>query len=86
MWKLIVDEVDVVTYEHFVIDRDAFADEGMTLDLTPSTNRRTALNLHERADARFVTYVAPVKVNEGEDLDISAQYYIRGDSLRVFDR
>ncbi len=47
--ETVVDEGDVVTNEYFVLNRDAFADEGVARDLAPATDLRALLDFDERA-------------------------------------
>jgi hypothetical protein len=62
--KLVVDEENPMTDEDLVFDFDAVADEGVARDLASRADHRSALYLHERADARVVADPATVEVRE----------------------
>ena len=79
----IVDEHDPMTHEDFVLDRDAFADEGMAGDFAAGADDRVLLNLHKRADATLVADPAAVEINETMDRDVFSQPNVGRDPQSV---
>src|SRR5690242_10345233 len=67
--------------EDAVFDRDALADERVGRDLHPAADANAFLNFDECADARFVTNLAAVEVDEVKDLDVAPQLDVGGDRL-----
>jgi hypothetical protein len=62
--ELVVDEERPVADEHFVVDFDTAADEGVTLDLAPGTDHDLALNFDKRANACLVADVTAVEIRK----------------------
>ena len=56
----IVDERDAVADKHVILDRHAFADEGVARDLAAPSDRRVLLNFDERTDFCFIADFAAV--------------------------
>src|SRR5439155_6293110 len=78
----VVDKADVVTYEHFILDRHALADEAVALDLAACPDLRALLNLNERADRCFVPDLAAVQIDERVDAHVAPQLDVRGDAAK----
>src|SRR5688572_8721544 len=60
----VVDERDVMSNEHVILDRHAFADKSMAGNFDMPTNFRPLLDLDEGADLRIITDFTPVEINE----------------------
>ena len=80
--QLVVDEVDVVANENFIIDGDTLANEGVARDLASSPDRDALSYFDERADFAPVADGAPVQIDERIHLHVGAQGDVRCDSLR----
>src|SRR3989441_2689849 len=69
----VVDEGDAVADENVVLNRHAFADEGVARNLTPPAGLRILLDLDERPDLRLVADLAAVQVDELRKFDVLPQ-------------
>ncbi len=79
----VVDEEDAVPHEHLVLDRHAFADERVALNLATRAHGRVFLDLDERADAGVVADLATVQISERVKDDVVPQLDVRGDPNEV---
>lgn len=79
----VVDKHDAVSYEHLVLDGDAFANEGVAGDLATSADHRVFLDLDEGADTRMVTDSTPVQVHEAMNRRVRGYLNVRGDSEEI---
>jgi len=77
----VVDEHGAMRDHYFVLNRHAFADEGMTLDLAALADLAAGLYLHESSDPGLVSYFAAVKVYKTVDSNVSAEDNVVGDGL-----
>jgi hypothetical protein len=77
----IINKINAVPDEYFRFEGYALADECVTGNFATRADRRPFLNLYERSDPGFVADLAPVKVNESVDTDITPQLYVRGNEL-----
>src|ERR1700730_4743825 len=77
----VINKINAVADEYFGFDGYAFADERVTGNLAARSNRCPFLHLYERSDPGLVSDLAPVKVNESVNADITPQLYVRGDEL-----
>src|SRR5262245_48542497 len=73
-----------MTNKYVVLDRDAFANEGVARNLTASTDDRILLNLNKTSDARLIPHCAAVKVRESEYLYGAPQDNIGSDAVERF--
>ena len=71
-----------MTHKYLVLDRHAFADEGVALNLAPCADLGAFLNLHKSADRRIVTDLTPVEVHEGIQLHVAPQLHVGRDSTQ----
>ena len=71
--KPVVGEHHTVPEKYLVLDRDAFANEGMAGDLAGVANLRTFLNFNKGADARIVPDDTAVEIDESEKANVPAQ-------------
>ena len=78
---MIVDKDHAVADENGVFDGDAFAEEGVARDFAMGADFHAFLNFHESANFGVVPDFAAVEINEGEDLDMVADFDIGSDSL-----
>lgn len=81
---LIVDKGDIVANKYIIFDGNAFADKGMTGDLDISSDPGIFLNLDECPNLGIVPNFTSIEVDEGEDLDIIAEFDVRRDALIEF--
>ena len=82
-WILVVDEHHAVTDKNAVLNRHAFADEGVTTNLDPTADLGAFLDFHKRANLRLVANLTAVQIDEGIDLDISAQSHVGCDAHKI---
>src|SRR6185436_9148923 len=78
----IIDEIDVVADEDFVLDSHPFADEGVTLDLATRADPDALLDFHEGADRSLSPDFAPVEIHEGVNPDVLSQRDVGCDSAQ----
>ena len=62
--------------KYIVLDRDSFADEGVTGNLAVTSNLRILLDLYERADLGLITDLASIKIDKLGKLYVFAQFYV----------
>ena len=74
-WIAIIGKHNAVPHEHLIIDLDSFADKGVRRNLAAATYDGAALNFNEGANARFVTDLATVNIDEAlvKDNDVMAK-------------
>ena len=77
--KAIIDERDIVTDKHFVLQGYAFTKKGMALNFAIVPNRRAFLNLNKGADAHSVADDAPVKIHESVHPHVTTEFDVRRD-------
>jgi hypothetical protein len=82
-WILVVDEHHAVTDKDAVLNGHAFADEGVTGNLDPTADLCAFLDFHKRANLRLVANFTAVQIDEGIDLDISAQRHVGCDAHKI---
>ena len=80
-WEPVVDESNIMSHKHFVLDDHAFTDKGVTGDLAALADPRVFLDLNEGPDFRIVADVASVEVGEPEDTDVLAEFDVGRDLL-----
>ena len=78
---VIVDEDHAVADENGVFDGHAFAEEGVAGDFAMGADLHAFLDFDESANFGVVADFAAVKIHEGEDLDILAEFDIGSDAL-----
>jgi hypothetical protein len=75
--NFIVDEDDTMANEDFILNRDTFADETVTGDLTLTADEGPLLDFDEGANPGFIANFAAVKVYEVMDDDVATQFDVR---------
>jgi hypothetical protein len=75
-WEGIVYEGNTVPYKDFVLDHYPFTDERMTGDLAVVADSRTFLDFDERTNARTISDLTSVKVDEIGQANPGAKFYI----------
>src|SRR6185436_10673777 len=78
----IVNEGDIMSDEHRILDENSFANEGVTGDFAMVTDPRAFLDFDEGANLDFVSDFAPVKIGESIDANTFAEFHIGGDLLK----
>src|SRR5262249_33316733 len=78
----VVDEHDAIADEHVIFNSNPFADEGVARDLAATPHKSILLNLHKRADFRFVADLAPVEGHKVVNLDILTQLDVGRNALQ----
>lgn len=75
----VIDEHDAVSQKYVVFNGHSLTDEGMRRDLAATADKGVLLHFHKRPDLRFITYDAPVEIDQIrlEDLYPFAQNDIR---------
>src|SRR5215208_8293315 len=73
-----------MTYEHVVLDSDAFANERVTRNLTAGTDDSILLNLNKTTNARLIPDCTTVKISETEYLYGTPQGNIGSDAVKRF--
>lgn len=79
--KVIVDKHHAMTHEDSILQRHTFTYERVTLNLAVSSDHDALLNLHEGADSGKVTDGTTVEIDESVELDMLAEFHVRGDSV-----
>ena len=77
----IIDECDVVPNKNAFLNRDAFTNKCVTGDFAAGPDASVFLDFNKRTDLRFVTNLAPVKVDESADLNIASELNVGRYSL-----
>src|SRR5215204_3172805 len=79
----VVGEHHAVADEDLVFERHALADEGVARNLAARAHPHALLYLDEGADARLVADAAAVEVDEGVELNVAPEFYVRGDAAEL---
>jgi hypothetical protein len=82
--NFIVDEDDTMANEDFILNRDTFADETVTRDLTLTADAGPLLNFDEGANPAFIANFAAVKVYEVMDDDVATQFDVGRNNTELF--
>ena len=70
-----------MTYEHFILQCDSLANEGVTADFAAMSDFRPFLNLHKRANLGVIPDFTTVKVDKTKRANAFAEPDSRGNLL-----
>jgi len=77
----VIDEGNPVPDENLVFHRDPFANEGVARYLAAGADPGPLLDLDKTANARVISNLAPVEIDEAVDADVAPQLHIGSDEL-----
>lgn len=80
-WISVINECYIVPNENAFLDCNAFANEGVAGDFTTGSNPCALLDFNKSANFRFVANLAPIKIYESADPNISSKLHVRSYQL-----